>query len=418
MSVLRCTPAAISLLAHRFHHRRTFVEARIKWVRDPYLDEVVQREKNLKPMLLLKNLILSAPSRALSISATSAAKVALNLPTTVAKFLQKYNSVFQQFQPHPKAHPHVRLAPRALTLHKEESAIHDSPDRRVEVVERLVKFLMLTRARKLPFSVIDRFKYDLGLPHDYLLTLLSDFPEYFEVCSLQDRLNESEVLGLELVSWREDLAVSVMEKRAMSENWGYKKGLRLSFAMQLPKGFDLEKKVKNWVDEWQNLPYISPYENAFHLSPSSDQAEKWTVAVLHELLHLLVSKKTERENVFYFGDYLGFGSRFKKALVHHPGIFYVSNKIRTQTVVLREGYRKDFLVEKHPLMGMRHRYIYLMNKAKKWRKPHVVFGAGHKKKINSKSNQTHKSRKEQEEQSNGLSDSELEDATNVEEMRL
>jgi hypothetical protein len=108
-----------------------------------------------------------------------------------------------------------------------------------------------------------------------------------------------------------------------------------------------------------------PYENAFHLPPSSDQAEKWAVAVLHELLWLTVSKKTERDNVFCLGEYLGFGGRFKKALVHHPGIFYLSNKIRTQTVVLREAYRKDFLVEKHPLMGMRNRYIHLMNKVPK-----------------------------------------------------
>lgn len=113
----------------------------------------------------------------------------------------------------------------------------------------------------------------------------------------------------------------------------------------------------------QELPYISPYEDAFHLAPSSDQSEKWTVAVLHELLWLLVSKKTERDNLFYLGDFLGFGTRFKKALVHHPGIFYISNKLRTQTVVLREAYRKDFLVESHPLMGMRHRYVHLMNKS-------------------------------------------------------
>ncbi|KAK4401988.1 protein WHAT'S THIS FACTOR 1, chloroplastic [Sesamum angolense] len=132
-----------------------------------------------------------------------------------------------------------------------------------------------------------------------------------------------------------------MEKRARREG---ESRTRITCSMNLPRGFDLQKRVLEWVDEWQNLPYISPYENAFHLAPNSDQAEKWAVGVIHELLSLLVSKKTERENVFCLGEFWGFERvRFKKALVHFPGIFYVSNKIRTQlyislmNMVLRRG---------------------------------------------------------------------------------
>ncbi|KAL0365011.1 UNVERIFIED_CONTAM: protein WHAT'S THIS FACTOR 1, chloroplastic [Sesamum angustifolium] len=100
----------------------------------------------------------------------------------------------------------------------------------------------------------------------------------------------------------------------------------------------------------------------FHLAPNSNQAEKWAVGVIHELPSLLVSKKTERENVFCLGEFWGFERlRFKKALVYFLGIFYVSNKIRTQTVILREAYRKNLLLEKHPLMVMRNRYVSLMN---------------------------------------------------------
>ena len=54
------------------------------------------------------------------------------------------------------------------------------------------------------------------------------------------------------------------------------------------------------------------------------------MAVLHELLWLTVSKKTEKQNLLSFGEWLGFGAEWlKKALVHHPGIFYVSKKLRT-----------------------------------------------------------------------------------------
>ncbi|KAI6674873.1 hypothetical protein NL676_002779 [Syzygium grande] len=109
-------------------------------------------------------------------------------------------------------------------------------------------------------------------------------------------------------------------------------------------------------------------EDSFHLATSGDQAEKWTVAVLRELLWLLPSNKSERNNFLCLGEYLGFGTWFKKVLAHHPGIFYFSNELKTQLAVPREGYRMDFSVERHPLMGMRHCYIYLVSIAKKSQK--------------------------------------------------
>ncbi|KAK6157028.1 hypothetical protein DH2020_011276 [Rehmannia glutinosa] len=109
------------------------------------------------------------------------------------------------------------------------------------------------------------------------------------------------VFGLELVSWRDDLAVSEMEKKGIEEG---ETGMRIKCSMNLPRGFDLQKRVLDWVDEWQNLPYISPYENAFHLAPNSDQAEKWTVGLIHELLSLLVSRRRKGEFVL-FGRVLG-----------------------------------------------------------------------------------------------------------------
>lgn len=220
---------------------------------------------------------------------------------------------------------------------------------------------MIARAGKLPLRLIDMFKHDLGLPHDYLLTLLPDFPEYFQICDMGFRDSNGEIVfGLELVSWRDDLAVSEMEKRGEIEG---ESRMQIRYSMNLPRGFDLEKRVQEWVEEeWQKLPYISPYENAFHLAPNSDHAEKWRVGVIHEVLSLLVTKKTERENLFSLGEFLGLEQvMMKKAIVHFPGIFYVSNKIRMQTVVLREAYRKKLLGEKHPFMAMRNRYISLMN---------------------------------------------------------
>ncbi|CAH2078085.1 unnamed protein product [Thlaspi arvense] len=348
--------ALAAKLGRSLQQRRNFVNARVKWVGDPYLDEAVQRENNLKQLLSLKDRIVSSPSKSLPLSSLSLLKPLVNLHMTVAAFFQKFPSVFTTFQPSRSLPLHVRLTPQALALHKEEETIHLSPPHRNATVQRLTKFLMLTGAGTLPLSLVDRFRFDLGLPHDYITSLIGDYPDYFEVTEIDDRSTGEKTLALALSSRRSNLAVSEMERReATIGGTRVKKGLRIRYSMNFPKGYELDKRVKNWVELWQNLPYISPYENAFHLGPSSDQAEKWAVAVLHELLYLLVSKKTETDNVLCLGEYLGFGMRFKKALVHHPGIFYMSHKIRTQTVVLREAYHKIFLLEKHPLMGMRHR---------------------------------------------------------------
>ncbi|KAJ6700586.1 UBIQUITIN CARBOXYL-TERMINAL HYDROLASE FAMILY PROTEIN [Salix koriyanagi] len=337
-------------LPHQLNQARTFIACRIKWVSDPYLDTP-------------------------SISSISTTQSSLNSSP-------------------PLALPfHIKLTPQAFSLHKEEQ--------------------LILKSQPLRDDTVKRFKYDLGLPHDYITALLSDYPEYFNVCEDKDCLTNNDSFFLELVSWKDELAVSEMEKRVSLEDLrNVKRGERIGFPLNFPDGFDLKKKVRDWVFEWQGLPYISPYENAFHLNPNGDQAEKWTVTVLHELLWLLVSKKTEKENVLRLGDYLGFGNRFSKALVHHPGIFYVSNKIRTQTVVLREAYRKGFLVHKHPLMGMRFRYIRLMSKAKKKRRKSVG-GVSHsqlQRQVSStkkgiERNAKYKSREEE----NGSSESEFED---------
>lgn len=335
--------------------RFLFVDARVKWVRDRGLDHAVEREKNLRAMVGLKNLIKSEPSKSIPVSIAADNKTKLGLPTRAIEFIRKYPSIFQEFVP-PGAggiaavRPHVRLTPEVASIDEEEQLIYERDSYREDAANRLLKLLMLTRANKMPISILETLKWDLGLPPDYARTLVTQFPDFFQISSSTD----SNRLELELVWWSDELAVSVMQKNA--------KGMPPQFPLQYSRGYDLEKKVKTWVDEWQKLPYISPYQDAFHLPPNTDQADKWAVAVLHELLHLFISNKTDRDNIFCLAHYLGFGSRFKRSLINHPGIFYVSSKIRTHTVLLRESYKRDLLLQKHPLMGIRYQYIHLMNK--------------------------------------------------------
>ncbi|KAL7616583.1 hypothetical protein Lser_V15G00360 [Lactuca serriola] len=401
---------------HSFHEATTTassVVASINWVRDRGLDHAVEKERDLKPMIEVKNLINSEPSKSLPLSIISDKRASLGIPIRSIDFIRKYPSVFQEFLPGGIGiHPHIKLTPEILTLDTEEQLLFESEIHKQDVADRLLKLLMIARINKIPLSVIDRLKWDLGLPNDYTQTIVPQFPDYFQVTSTGNEL--------ELVCWSDKLASSVMEKNSTS-----------SFPLQYSRGFEVDKKFKKWVDDWQKLPYISPYENAFHLQAKSDESDKWTVAILHEVLHLLVPKKTDKDNLLFLGEYLGLRSRFKKALLQHPGIFYVSSKLHTHTVVLREAYKRDLLISKpqHPLMTLRSNYIHLMYTVKEQSKSKNQETGTKKQKARQVSNEeeeddddededdeeddTESEHEEDDETESLLSDSESEGATNI-----
>ncbi|CAI0552691.1 unnamed protein product [Linum tenue] len=336
-------------------HHRTLVDfAAIKHVRDRGFDHAVEREMHLKPLLQLKNFIKSEPAKSLPLPLISQHKDSLQIPTRPIEFIRKYPSVFEEFHPGGLGiHPHIKLTQQVLDLDAEEQLVYQSESYRQNVADRLVKLVMLARIDKIPLNVLDCIKWDLGLPDDYVKSIVPEFPDYFRVLGPE--------MALELVCWCDESAVSVMEKKAKSGGKVYEKGKPLSFEMQFSTGFEMDKKVKKWFDEWQKLPYISPYENATHLGSTTDEADKWAAGVLHELLNLFVSKKADKEDLLYVGEWLGIRSWFKRALLNHPGIFYVSGKLGTYTVVLKEGYKRGWLAEKNELVDIRSRYMHLMH---------------------------------------------------------
>ncbi|XP_019182114.1 PREDICTED: protein ROOT PRIMORDIUM DEFECTIVE 1 [Ipomoea nil] len=336
----------------RCHHqqrRRTLYDgaSSIRCVRDRGLDHAVERERSLKQVWNIKNLIKSEPSISLPLNLITQSKDSLQIPTRPIEFLRKYPAIFQEFFPGSvNIHPHIKLTPEALTLDSEEQLLHDSVSYRENVADRLLKLLMIGKTNKIPLSVLDRLKWDLGLPQDYAKMIVPEFPDYFRVS------NGGDAAMLELVCWSHDLAVSEMEKKGESEG----------FCLSYSNGFEMDKKHKKWVDEWQKLPYLSPYNNPIHLSSKSDESDKWVVGILHEVLSLCIGKKAEKENVLVLGEYLGLRSRFKRAFLQHPGIFYVSSKIGTHTLVLKEAYKRGALLGRCSMMEMRFKYIRLMNK--------------------------------------------------------
>ncbi|WVZ18928.1 hypothetical protein V8G54_006250 [Vigna mungo] len=56
----------------------------------------------------------------------------------------------------------------------------------------------------------------------------------------------------------------------------------LAFPVKFPRGYDAQKKVRTWMEEFQKLPYVSPYVDFSKIDPNSDLMEKHIVGVLHE----------------------------------------------------------------------------------------------------------------------------------------
>ncbi|PUZ37798.1 hypothetical protein GQ55_9G148400 [Panicum hallii var. hallii] len=327
---------------------RGLLEARVPWARDRALDHAVERERHLVPFLLAKDALLAAtpPPHAVPLHSLPST---IPFPFRPLRFLQLYPSAFA-LSPHPIE---VSPTPRLSALHAAEAQVVDAT--RPDAADRLLRLLMLAPSRALPLRLVARLRLDLGLAPDFQRSLLPNYPDYFA-------LSPDGTL-LELVCYRKDLAVSAMQSYAQRTG-GYKVGDAVAFPLSFPRGFELDKKVRKWLDEWQRLPYISPYEDGSHLAPRSDITEKRTVAVLHEVLSLTVGKKMEKEVLVKLGEALRLPPGFRKVVARHPGIFYMSHKLRMQTVVLRESYRRHMLVDKHPMMGIRYQYLHLMHMGK------------------------------------------------------
>uniref|UniRef100_A0A0D9VGJ4 PORR domain-containing protein n=1 Tax=Leersia perrieri TaxID=77586 RepID=A0A0D9VGJ4_9ORYZ len=217
---------------------------------------------------------------------------------------------------------------------------------------------MLTLPRLLPLHTVDLLRWDLGLPRDYRASILRRYPEHFAL----EQPEGDERVWLRLLSWDDDLAVSELEKSA---GIGADTNC-LPFPVSFTKGFGLRSKCVNWLREWQALPYTSPYADPSGLDRRTDVSEKRNVGVFHELLHLTVAKRTERHNVSNMRKLLGMPQKFTKVFERHPGIFYLSRVLGTQTVVLREAYGGGSqLIEKyaHPLVAIREECATLMRAA-------------------------------------------------------
>ncbi|KAJ1279348.1 hypothetical protein BS78_04G148900 [Paspalum vaginatum] len=329
--------------------RATLVNVKPKWVKDRALDAAVSRERHLRAAHHLLDLVFSRPGHRVSRSDLLAERSFQRLCGSALEFLGRFHTVFAL------SRGGVSLTDAALDLRQRE--VHCLCATEHDLVARLRRLLMLTLPRSLPLHTIDLLRWDLGLPSDYRTSILPRYPGHFTL----EQPEGDERVWLRLLSWDDLLAVSELEKSADGGDTTC-----LPFPVSFTRGFGLRSKSVAWLREWQKLPYTSPYADASGLDRRTDVSEKRNVGVFHELLHLTVAKRTERQNVSNMRKLLGMPQKFTKVFERHPGIFYLSRVRGTQTVVLREAYGGGSqLLEKHahPLASIREEYSTLLKAA-------------------------------------------------------
>ncbi|KAG9447417.1 hypothetical protein H6P81_013545 [Aristolochia fimbriata] len=337
-----------------YHQMLSVVNVKLKWVKDNILDSIVAGEQDLKAAWELKDMIAADPHNCLPVHRLSKRRRQVGLlDIKVSSFMRRYPTLFQEFPQHDDFKvPWFRLTEKATELHHEElEALQDSED---ALVERLCRLLMLTVDKTLPLQTIDQLKWDFGLPYLYSETLIPRYLQFFRFVQLQDGRT-----GLQLTMWDESIAISELQK---SQPVGT--GTCLAFPVKFTRGFGLKKKCMAWLREWQTLPYTSPYADPSGLDPRTDISEKRIVGVFHELLHLTIGKRTERKNLSNLRKPLQLPQKFTKVFERHPGIFYISQKGGTQTIILREAYDGQELGMMHPLITIREKFMDMMKEGR------------------------------------------------------
>ncbi|PHT37227.1 hypothetical protein CQW23_24927 [Capsicum baccatum] len=345
-----------------YTQRQTYVDVYMKWKKDSFFDSIdtIHRSVQLKPLIAVKNCIVSSSpdDYCIPISAISKKGLELGVPNKVARFLRLYPSVFEEFTGPNYNLPWFKLTQRAIELDREEREVYvNSKD---DIILRLKKLILMSgREQMLPIKVIKGLQWYLGLPDELLRIPEDNLDGCFRVVELEDGLK-----GLAVNVDGSERFLSVMQRNAMKRGvYTGVEGEAIEFPLYPSKGLRLKRKIADWFDEFQKFPYVSPYEDYSGLDPNSDVAEKRVVGVLHELLSLFVEHAAERKKLLCLRKPLGLPQKVHKAFERHPYIFNLSLMNKTCTAILKEAYCDRGAIEEHPLAKVRKKYINLMKES-------------------------------------------------------
>lgn len=338
---------------------------KVVWRKDQKLDQAIENDKKWRLCARVIREVLNEPGQVIPLSYLQRRRQRLRLPINVGTFLAQNPGLLDTYKDRikPKSDlvTFLRASDRLNRFLEEEKMIY--AENEPLIIGKLCKLLMMAKDRVISADKLVEVKREFGFPNDFLVTLVPKYPEYFR---LYGEPGEGRSF-LELVHWNEEFGKSVIEKRAEGESrlLGFK--VRPEFVWKLPRGFFLKKEMREWVSDWMELPYISPYEDVSHLDPASPEMEKRTVGVFHELLSLSVYKRVPVPILGKFCEEYRFSNAFSSVFTRHSGIFYMSLKGGIRTAVLREAYSGEELVDRDPLLEIKNKFVELLDEGRRLR---------------------------------------------------
>lgn len=336
---------------------------KVVWRKDPKLDQAIENDKKWRLCYRVVREVLNEPGRVIPLRYLGKRRERLRLPIKIEAFLAQNPGLFDiykdRIRPKSDLVPFVRPSDRLNRFLEEEKLIYRENE--PLIVAKLCKLLMMTKNRVVSADKLVEVKREFGFPNDFLVTLVSEHPEYFR---LHGEPGEGKSY-LELVSWNEEFAKSVIERRAEEESRLMGFNARPAFEWKLPPGFFFSKNMREWVRDWMELPYVSPYEDVSHLDPASPEMEKRMVGVFHELLSLSIYKRVPVPILGKFFEDYRYSNAFSSVFTRHSGIFYMSLKGGIQTAMLREAYKGEELVDLDPLTEIKIKFVEMLEEG--WR---------------------------------------------------
>ncbi|KAG6523419.1 protein WHAT'S THIS FACTOR 1, chloroplastic-like [Zingiber officinale] len=331
------------------------ITAAVKWRKEAPFDNVIEREKKLKLVLKIRNILVSQPDRIMSLKQLGRFRRDLGL-TRKRRFialLRRFPAVFEIVEEGVYS-LRFRLTPEAERIYLEELRARQEMEQ-LHIV-KLRKLLMMALDRRILLEKIAHLRHDLGLPAEFRDTICHRYPQYFRVVPT-DRGP-----ALELTHWDPELAISAAEaaeeenriREADEQNLIIERAPKFK-RVKLPRGLNLSKGEMRKLNQFKEIPYISPYSDFSELRPGTPKKEKHACAVVHEILSFTLEKKTLVDHLTHFREEFRFSQQLRGMLIRHPEMFYVSLKGTRDSVFLREAYRDSQLLEKDRMLILKEK---------------------------------------------------------------
>nr|GMD27909.1 protein ROOT PRIMORDIUM DEFECTIVE 1 [Ipomoea batatas] len=331
---------------------------KVAWRKDRKLDQAIENGKRWRLCARVVREVLNEPGQVIPLRYLEKRRERLRLRVRVTTFLAQNPGLFDTYMDRirPKSDPVPFLRPsnELREFMEQENRIYIRNENLL--VSKLCKLLMMAKDRVISADKLLEVKREFGFPNDFLVNLVPKYPEYFRLIGSPGEGKSF----LQLVSWNDDFGKSVIEQRAEEES--RLTGIRTmpAFNWKLPPGFCIKEEMREWIRDWMELPYISPYTDVSHLGQASREMEKRTVGIFHELLSLTLYKRIPIPILGKFGEEYRFSNAFPNFFTRHSGIFYVSLKAGIKTAMLREAYKADELIDLDPLLEIKDKFLELL----------------------------------------------------------